>query len=173
MQQLTISQIVLILFIIFILSNDAEAGTPVVSISASVNPSEIEAGSSGMLTVTVSETGGNDWIKNPTVVVQASPSEGISFPQTSKTVSRIDKSSSSSFYFNFNTEKTVSPGARNMQISLQYYEMDLLNIETYGPYYKSSTAILNIRPTVGILEITSSPSSAEVYLDGTYKGTTP
>lgn len=161
-----------LLFIILISPNNAEASAPIVSISASVNPSEIVAGGSGTLTVIVSETGGNDWIKNPAVTVQAS-SPDVGFSQISQTVSRIEKSSSNTFYFSFNTKKTVPSGTNNIQISLQYYEMDLLNIQTYGPYYKSSTISFNIRPSVGSLYIVSIPSSAELYLDGAYKGTTP
>jgi len=173
MQSLRIDWIFLILLIILTLANNAEAGTPVVSISASVSPSEIVAGSSGTLTVVISETGGNDWIKNPTVLVQTSSTEGISFSQTSKTVSKIDKYSSNTFYFSFNTEKTVSPDMKNIEITLEYYEMDLLNIRTYGPYYKYATVSFNILPSVGSIYIISTPSSAEVNLDGSYKGITP
>ncbi|MDD5616363.1 MAG: PEGA domain-containing protein [Candidatus Methanoperedens sp.] len=172
MQNLKIDWIFLLLLIILALPNNAEASAPIVSISASVNTSEIIAGSSGTLTVIVSETGGNDWIKNPEVTVQAS-SPDIAFPQISQTVSRIEKSSSNTFYFSFNTKKTVPSGTNNIQITLQYYEMDLLNIQTYGPFYKYSTISFNIRPSVGSLYIVSTPSSAELYLDGAYKGVTP
>ncbi len=51
--------------------------------------------------------------------------------------------------------------------------MDILNIQTYGPFYKYSTVTFNIQPSVGNLDIKSTPISAEVYLDGSYKGSTP
>ena len=113
-----------------------EAGTPEVQVSASISNSQIEAGDSAILIVTVSEVGGDDWVKNPTVLLGTSTDDGISLPETSKTASRIDTSSSISFSFPINTLETASVGSRTIQITVEYYEMDLLNIDTYGPFYK-------------------------------------
>ena len=72
-----------ILLFILIFSNSSQAASPVSAISASVSPYVIEAGDSGVLTVTISETGGRDWIKNPTVSISSIP-PGINFIETEK-----------------------------------------------------------------------------------------
>lgn len=162
----------LILVFILILSIPSQAASPVVSISTSVSPNVIEAGSSGVLTVRVSETGGLDWMKNPTVGIDSYPA-GITFPERVKTVSRIDKSSSNTFSFTFSTKDTMSSGTKEIRVILRYYEMDLFNVETYGPYDKYTSASVVIKPAVGTIAVSSSPTNAEIYLDGSYKGTTP
>jgi len=150
-----------------------EAGTPEVQVSASISNSQIEAGDSAILTVIVSEVSGDDWVKNPTVSVSTSTNDGISLPETSKTASRIDKSSSISFSFPINTLKTASVGSKTIQITVKYYEMDLLNIDTYGPFYLSTTKTFHIKNSYGTISISSTPSSSNVYLDNSFKGTTP
>ncbi len=150
-----------------------EAGTPEVQVSASISNSQIEAGDSAILTVTVSEVGGDDWVKNPTVLLGTSTDDGISLPETSKTASRIDKSSSISFSFPINTLETASVGSRTIQITIKYYEMDLFNIDTYGPFYTSTTKTFYIINSYGSISIYSTPSSSNIYLDNSFKGTTP
>jgi len=150
-----------------------EAGTPEVQVSASISNSQIEAGDSAILTIVVSEVSGDDWVKNPTVFVGISPNNGISLPETSKTASRIDKSSSISFSFPINTLETASVGSRTIQITVEYYEMDLLNIATYGPFHTSTTKTFYIINSYGSISISSTPSSSNVYLDNSFKGTTP
>ena len=150
-----------------------EAGTPEVQVSASISNSQIEAGDSAILTIVVSEISGDDWVKNPTVFVGISPNNGISLPETSKTASRIDKSSSISFSFPINTLETASVGSRTIQITVEYYEMDLLNIATYGPFHTSTTKTFYIINSYGFISISSTPSSSNVYLDNSFKGTTP
>ena len=162
----------LIVVLVLILSTPSQAASPVVSISASVSPNVIEAGSSGVLTVTVSETGGLDWIKNPSVFIYSYPT-AITFLEMGKSVSRIEKSSSNIFSFPFNTKETMSSGTEEIKISLKYYEMDLFNVDTYGPYHKDTSATFTIKPAVGTIAVSSSPTNAEIYLDGSYKGTTP
>ena len=150
-----------------------EAGTPEVQVSASISNSQIEAGDSAILTVIVSEVSGDDWVKNPTVSVSTSTNDGISLPETSKIASRIDKSSSISFSFPINTLETASVGSRTIQITVEYYEMDLLNIATYGPFHTSTTKTFYIINSYGFISISSTPSSSNVYLDNSFKGTTP
>ena len=150
-----------------------EAGTPEVQVSASISNSQIEAGDSAILTVTVSEVGGDDWVKNPTVLLGTSTDDGISLPETSKTASRIDKSSSISFSFPINTLETASVGSRTIQITTKYYEMDLFNIDTYGPFYTSTTKTFYIINSYGSISIYTTPSSSNIYLDNSLKGSTP
>ena len=147
--------------------------TPEVEVSASISSSQIEAGDSAILTVIVSEVSGDDWVKNPTVSVSTSTNDGISLPETSKTASRIDKSSSISFSFPINTLKTASVGSKTIQITVKYYEMDRLNVDTYGPFYLSTTKTFYIKNSYGTFSISSTPSSSNVYLDNSFKGTTP
>ncbi|TFH40968.1 MAG: PEGA domain-containing protein [ANME-2 cluster archaeon] len=150
-----------------------EAGTPEVEISTAISNSQIQAGDSAILTVTVSEVGGDDWVKNPTVSISISPNNGISLTETSKTASRIDKSSSISFSFPINILKTATVGSKTIQITLEYYEMDFLNIDTYGPFYKSTSKTFYIINSYGSVSVSSMPSGSNVYLDGSFIGITP
>src|SRR5665648_355784 len=130
-----INKLVFLILFILILSTPSQAATPVVSMSARVSPNVIVAGGSGALTVTVSENGGMDWIKDPTVEILSYP-DGLTFSGKVKTIPKIDKSSSYTFYFNFNTKESIS-GTGQIVVRLEYYEMGALNIGTYGPYYKA------------------------------------
>ncbi|MCD4768454.1 MAG: PEGA domain-containing protein [Methanosarcinales archaeon] len=51
--------------------------------------------------------------------------------------------------------------------------MDLLNIATYGPFHTSTTKTFYIINSYGSISISSTPSSSNVYLDNSFKGTTP
>lgn len=166
-----INKLIFLILFVLILSTPSQAATPVVSISASVSPNVIEAGGSGVLTVRVSETGGGDWIKNPTVGILSYP-DGLTFSGTVKTIPKIGKSSSDIFSFNFNTRESIS-GTGQIIVRLEYYEMDAFNVDTYGPYYKDSSTTFNIIPSTGSITVTSTPTGATIYLDGSYKEATP
>ncbi|MCK5660991.1 MAG: PEGA domain-containing protein, partial [Methanosarcinales archaeon] len=167
-----INKLIFLILFVLILSTPSQAATPVVSMSARVSPNVIEAGGSGVLTVTVSETGGGDWIKNPTVGILSYP-DGLTFSGMVKTIPKIGKSSSDTFSFNFNTRESMYSGTGEIIVRLEYYEMDAFNIDTYGPYYKDSSATFSISPSIGGITVTSTPTGAEIYLDDSYKGTTP
>ena len=164
----------LFVLIIFIsISIPVEAGTPKVSVSASFS-SQVNPGDTPQLDVSVSEIGGQDWIKNANVEISVSPSNGIYLSKTtSNTVTRINKLSSAHFVFPIQILDNAPSGDKTIHITVQYYEMDILNIETYGPYFVTLSKTFYVNEQYGTIAIASNPSGANVYLDGVYKGTAP
>ena len=160
--------------IIFIsISIPVEAGTPKVSVSASFS-SQVNPGDTPQLDVSVSETGGQDWVKDATVEISVSPSNGIYLSKTtSNTVARINKLSSAHFTFPIQVLDNAPSGEKTIHITVRYYEMDIFNIETYGPYFVTLSKTFYVNEQYGAIEIASNPSGANVYLDGVYKGTAP
>jgi len=152
---------------------NAGLGDPSLRVSAYVTPSEIERGSSGDLKVTVSEVRGEDWAKDVTVTSSISPLDGCTISPSSKSTSRIGESSYTTFHFTIYASKDASLGKRSVSVSVKYYDTGWLDIETYGPYYSSGSTKIFVKKGHGSISMSSSPSRAKVYIDGSYKGTTP
>ncbi|MBP1908333.1 hypothetical protein J2746_000534 [Methanolobus bombayensis] len=123
--------------------------------------------------VLVSEVSGDDWVKDVTVSVQVSPSSGIVISPSSQSVSRINKKSSYTFTFPIDVTEAASSGSRNIIINVKYYEMDLLNINTLGPYYLQDSQYFNIDNPYGQISISTNPQNADIYLNSQYIGTSP
>jgi len=170
-----INTCLLILFIFILLisiSIPANAGTPKVGVTTSF-PQDLSPGENSQLDVKVSEISGGDWMKDVTVMITVSPSDGIYLKRNIESVARIDKLSDAYFSFPINILETAPSGDKVIQITVQYYEMDLFNIDTYGPYYVTEIASFYVKDQYGLISISSSPNSASVYLDGVYKGVAP
>ncbi|SDF80476.1 PEGA domain-containing protein [Methanolobus vulcani] len=161
-----------ILLILLAFASPAYAGTPVVDTQISFTPS-LYPGESSTLKVIVSEVSGSDWVKDATVSVQISPSSGVVITPSSQSVSRIDKKSSHTFTFPIEIVESASSGNRNIIVTVKYYEMDLLNINTLGPYYLQDNQYFNINNPYGKISVNTNPQNADIFLDGQYKGTSP
>ncbi len=180
--------VLLLLFLYVVNICHGGLGSPELNISASVSPNPIKKGTSGVLTVNVNEVGGQDWAKN--VVVKAySPDEGIIItPQVSSPVN-ISKYGSASYTFNVNVDNTASTGVKTIDLELDYIDTGWLNIGDY-PHSKSYVMTFNVvspqsfnneysstsstyYDNEGYISISSNVADAEVYVDGTYIGTTP
>jgi hypothetical protein len=161
-----------ILLVLLVFVSPAHAGTPVMDTQISFTPS-LYPGESSTLKVIVSEVSGSDWAKDVTVSVQVSPSSGVVISPSSQSVSRIEKKSSHTFTFPIEVTESASSGSRNIIISVKYYEMDLFNINTLGPYYLQDSQYFNIDNPYGQISVATNPQNANIYLDGQYKGTSP
>lgn len=165
-------RIVSILFILLFLASPAHAGTPVVDTQIDFNPS-MYPGESTTMGVLVSEISGSDWVKDATVSIQVSPSSGVVMTSPSQSVSRIEKGSSKYFYFPIELTDTAASGTRTIYVTVKYYEMDLLNINTLGPYYTQDDQYFTVNNPYGQIVVSTTPSSVDVYLDGQYMGKSP
>ncbi len=161
------------LIILISVSIPVDAAAPKVSVSTSFS-SHVDPGDTSQLNIVVSETGGLDWIKDATVGISVSPSDGIYLSKTtSNTVARINKLSSANFAFPIQVLDNAPSGEKTIHITVRYYEMDIFNIDTYGPYFVTLSKTFYVNDQYGTIEIVSNPSGVNVYLDGAYKGTTP
>jgi len=120
----------------------AELGHPTLKISSVVTPNEIQRGTSGTLTVLVSEVSGNDWAKD--VTVEPILPAGYSITPSSRYVARINKGGSQTFSFTFTVPNSASIGSQVGNIKLSYYETGALDIGVYGPYEISNSFYLTI-----------------------------
>lgn len=148
------------------------AGTPVVDTQVGFTPS-LYPGQSSTLNVLVSEISGSDWVKDITVSVQVSPSSGVIISSPSQSISRINKKSSHQFSFPVSITNSAASGNRNIAITVKYYEMDLLNINTLGPYYVQDSQYFNIKNPYGSISVSTNPQGVDIYLDGQYVGKSP
>ena len=148
------------------------AGTPVLDTQIDF-PSSMYPGDSGSLSVLVSEISGSDWAKDVTVSIKVSPSSGVVMESSTKSVSRIEKASSKQFIFPLELTDTAKSGTRTISVRVKYYEMDLLDINTFGPYYTEEEQDFTIKNPYGKISVSTTPSNAEIYLDGEYLGTSP
>ena len=166
--------LLLVTLIIFIsISIPVDAAAPKVSVSTSFS-SHVDPEDTSQLNIVVSETGGLDWIKDATVGISVSPSDGIYLSKTtSNTVTRINKLSSANFAFPIQVLDNAPSGEKTIHITVRYYEMDLFNIDTYGPYFVTLSKTFYVNDQYGTIEIVSNPSGANVYLDGVSKGVAP
>ncbi|WP_319506906.1 PEGA domain-containing protein [uncultured Methanolobus sp.] len=130
-------------------------------------------GESSTLKVLVSEVSGSDWVKDVTVSVQISPSSGVVVSPSSQSVSRINKKSSYTFTFPVDVTENAASGNRNIVVTVKYYEMDLLNINTLGPYYLQDSQYFDIDNPYGQISVSTNPQSVDVYLDSQYIGKSP
>jgi|GEM_PF-6643267 len=162
----------LLLFVLLLMSSPAYAGTPIVDTRVDFTPG-LYPGESATLAVQVSEIGGSDWVKDVTVSVQISPASGTVVESSSQGTSRIDKSTSKSFYFPVELSKSAASGTRTIYVTVKYYEMDLLNINTFGPYYIQDEQYFTVKNPYGKIDVTTTPSDVDIYLDGKYTGKSP
>ncbi|WP_340818092.1 PEGA domain-containing protein [Methanolobus sp. WCC4] len=169
---LNLLKVVTFLLILLVLITPAHAGTPVVDTQISFTPG-LYPGESSTLKVLVSEVSGNDWVKDVTVSVQVSPSSGVVISSPTQSISRINKKSSNLFSFPVEITNSATSGNRNIVITVKYYEMDLLNINTLGPYYIEDSQYFNIKNPYGKVSVSTNPKNAEIYIDGQYKGISP
>ncbi|WP_094227363.1 PEGA domain-containing protein [Methanolobus psychrotolerans] len=169
---LNVGRTALILLILLFMSSPAHAGTPVVVTQIGFTPA-LYPGGSATLSVLVSEVGGNDWVKDVTVSVQVSPSSGVAGGSVSQGISRIGTSSSKSFYFPIELSDTATPGTRTIAVTVKYYEMDLFNINTFGPYYIHDQQFFTINNPYGQIAVSTTPPDVDIYLDGKYVGRSP
>ena len=160
--------IVLATLIVFTLISIPVDADPQVSLTTKL---QTNTSNSLLLDLEFSENGGEDWIKDVTVQISVSPTEGIYLSKTIASVARIDKLSSSHFSFPIQTENAYS-GEKTIHIVVQYY-FQKGPLTTYGPFYVNTSRFFRVNKQFGIIEISSNPSGANVYLDGTYKGITP
>lgn len=135
--------IVLLSSILSVQYVNAELGHPTLKISSVVTPNEIQRGSSGTLTVLVSEVSGNDWAKD--VTVEPILPAGYSITPSSRYVARINKGGSQTFSFTFSVQNSASIGSQVGNIRLRYYEIGALDIGLYGPYEISNSFYLTIK----------------------------
>jgi hypothetical protein len=121
---------------------NAELGHPTLKISSVVTPNEIQRGTSGTLTVRVSEVSDNDWAKDVTVdpILPA----GYSITPSSRYVARINKGESQTFSFTITVPNSASLGSQVGNIKLRYSETGALDIGVFGPYENSNTFYLTI-----------------------------
>jgi hypothetical protein len=162
----------LALLFILIIASPAHAGTPIIDTQIEF-PSSLYPGDSATLGVRVSEVSGSDWAKDVTVTVQVSPASGVIVGSSSQSVSRIERKSSKTFYFPVELTDTATAGTRTMYVTVKYYEMDLLNINTLGPYHLQDSQYFDVKNPYGKIVVSTTPSNTEIYLDGKYMGTSP
>jgi hypothetical protein len=161
-----------ILIILLAFASPAYAGTPVVDTQIGFTPS-IYPGQSSTLNVLVSEISGSDWVKDVTVSVQISPGSGVIVSSPSQSISRINKLSSKQFSFPVEVTDVAASGNRNIVVTVKYYEMDLLNINTLGPYYMQDDQYFNIKNPYGKISVSTNPQGVDIYVDGKYMGKSP
>ena len=162
---------ILLFFIIALYPAEAAIGDPVITSSISA-PSQIERGENSTVSVTISNTGADRAI-DVSATISISPSDGVTYSNYTFVTTQLNTGSSETIHFPFSTSSSASTGSRNVTVQIKYYDKGWLDLETFGPYYRTASISFNLIESHGTISISSAPSSANIYLDGTFKGTTP
>lgn len=152
---------------------DAGLGSPNLHVTGTVSPDTIERGGTGTLTVTVSESGGQDHANSLTIRPSFVTMAGCTVSPTSESCSKVSEYGKVNYYFTISVPSTAILGPVTGDIAVSYYETGWLDEGNYGPYSADGKFSFNVGKGSGSMSITSSPSGADVYLDGVRKGTTP
>ena len=141
------------------------------------NPIKITGVSAGSHTIKLSKSGYNDYTRTTSVIAGEKKRINLNLRQATGSISVTSSPSGASVYLDGSlkgkTPKTitgVSAGSHTIKLSKS----------GYNDYTRTTSVIagetkrinLSLQAT-GSIYVTSSPSGASVYLDGSYKGTTP
>lgn len=167
--------VVLIVFTTFLGSiapAKAGLGSPHLSIGASLSPCTVEWGQSATLTVTVSETGGEDWAKDVVVTPEVGEGSNIIFSPSESSPVNIKRNGSAEFSFKVFVPEYEKPGQKKIVLYVEYGDTGWLDI---GETRKHITKeiYLNVKKPPATLVIKTAPTGSSVYINGVYKGTTP
>ncbi|ALM75537.1 protein kinase domain-containing protein [Thermococcus barophilus] len=152
---------------------EAGLGSPKLSVYVDVSPSTtLQWGDSATLTVTVKETGGEDWANDVTVSVLVPQGSKISITPSKSEPRDIDKGASASFTFTVRVPEYEEPGTKKLTIIVEYGDTGWLDMgETRYTIIKY--VYLTVKKPPAKLIVRTTPSQAKVYINGVYKGLTP
>jgi len=148
-------------------------GSPQISLDTEISPSStLKWGDSATLTITVKETGGEDWANDVTVSVLAPQDSKISIIPSKSGPRDISRGSRATFTFTVRVPEYEEPGRKMITVIVSYGDTGWLDIgETR--HRITEYVYLTVKKPLAKLIVQTTPSQASVYINNKYKGTTP
>ncbi len=151
----------------------AGLGSPQLSVDISIYPGDtLEWSQTATLTVTVKETGGEDWAKDVIVTPVVPEGSKIVISPPVSQPKDIDRNGFATFTFTVRVPEYEEPGTKRITINVEYGDTGWLDVgETR--YTITKYVYLTVKKPPATLIIKTTPEGASVYINDVYKGITP
>lgn len=151
----------------------AGLGSPQLSVSVSVSPSTtLQWGDTATLTVTVKETGGEDWANDVTVTPVVPQGSKITISPSKSQPKDIKENGYATFTFTIRVPEYEEPGTKTITLLIDYGDTGAGDIGEWR-YTIKRYVTLTIKKPPATLVVETTPDGASVYINDDYKGTTP
>lgn len=151
----------------------AGLGSPQLSVSVSVSPSTtLQWGDTATLTVTVKETGGEDWANDVTVTPVVPQESKITISPSKSQPKDIKRNGYATFTFTIRVPEYEEPGTKTITLLIEYGDTGAGDIGEWR-YTIERYVTLTIKKPPATLAVETTPDGASVYINDDYKGTTP